>query len=73
MFPDKKKKKRLIYCAHSVCCVPKGADKKQKIIHRYRWIYSNVMLYIMRKIFLSLQERKLKERDENIMYPAKQK
>lgn len=38
----------------------------------YRWIYSYVMLPITSKIFSSLQDRKLGERGENNIHPAKQ-
>lgn len=52
----------------------KGADKKQEIItKKYRWIYSNVMLSVTRKIFASLQDRKLGEKDGEGMCPVKQK
>lgn len=36
------------------------------------WIYSCVMLSITSKIFSSLQDRKLEERGENNICPAKQ-
>lgn len=51
-----------------------GADKKQEIItKKYGWIYSNVMLSITRKIFASLRDRKLGEKDGEGMCPVKQK
>lgn len=71
MFTDKSD----LFTMPTLCAAfQKGADKKQEIItKKYGWIYSNVMLSVSRKIFASLQDRKLGEKDGEGVCPVKQK